>query len=65
LASLWRQRYKKVEMLDKDTLKVVKTFDSVTEAAKIYGRGVSNVISGRAQTCKGYKWRHKKQERKT
>ena len=52
-------------MLDKDTLKVVKTFDSVTEAAKIYGRGVSNVISGRAQTCKGYKWRHKKQERKT
>lgn len=36
----------------------ISTYKSVNEAVRIYGMGVANVLRGRVQTCKGFKWKY-------
>ena len=49
---------KKINMIDKDTLEIIKVFSKVTDAVNVYGMGVSNVLNGRVKTCKGYYWEY-------
>jgi hypothetical protein len=50
-------RRKPVLQLTKDG-ELVKRWDSVNEAIKVYGTGVFNVLSGRSQTCKRHRWKY-------
>ena len=63
---------KMVEMLDKQTEKVLNTFNSTREAARFlitkeglnpeseggYSSHISQVCNGKRKTCQGYKWRY-------
>ena len=48
-------------MIDKSTLEVVATFDSLSDAARHLGRNtsgpISNVLSGRQKSAYGYFWK--------
>ena len=50
-----------LQMLDKETLEVLNTFSSVTEAKIYLGKKscgpISNVLAGRQNTAYGYKWK--------
>lgn len=37
---------------------IIKIFDSIDEAEKIYGRGVRHVLLGKNKTCKGFEWQY-------
>ena len=63
---------KEVQMLDKNTEEILKTFASTREAAKYlivvnnlqsnneggYSTHISEVCRGKRKTCQGYKWRY-------
>ena len=63
---------KAIEMLDKNTNKVLKTFSSTREAARFiiqeqglkssseggYSSHISEVCQGKRKSCQGYKWRY-------
>jgi len=60
LAGNKRRKEITLQMIDKDTNEVLRTFNNVTEAAKaINGRSgaIANVLSGRCKTGSGYKWK--------
>ena len=53
--------HKKVVQLDKDTLEVIATYNSVTEASKLTGYNLSaiaNCCKGRRSTSYGFKWQY-------
>lgn len=52
---------KKVAMLDIETLRIIKTFESVKAAAKYVGARpemISVVLKGKRNKTKGYKWKY-------
>lgn len=54
-------RRKKVEMLDKHTLEVLKTYSSLTEASKDNNVTINNIYNccqGISHTCRGYRWKY-------
>ena len=53
---------KRVEQIDKNTLEVIKVWDSLSEVERqlnISASGISNVCKGKRKTAGGYKWRYK------
>ena len=52
----------KVEMLDKDSEKIIKKFNSIIEASMFLGKtNSSNIVcclKGKSKTAYGYKWRY-------
>lgn len=67
--STWRNRMKKVEMLDKNTEEVLIEFESLSEAARYFnksgsfGTNISKVCRGLLKTSYNYKWRYKNESR--
>ena len=53
---------KRVEQIDKNTLEVIKVWDSLSEVERqlnIPTGNISNVCKGKGKTAGGYKWRYK------
>ena len=53
---------KRVEQIDKNTLEVIKVWDSLSEAGRhlnIQVNSISVVCKGKGKTAGGYKWRYK------
>lgn len=52
---------KSVAMLDKDTLEIIKTFNSIKDAERFlkitYSSHIAKVCDGQRKTFKGYKWK--------
>lgn len=52
----------KIKMIDKDTNKIVKTFDSIVDARDFFGKkssgGIVHCLKGRIKTIYGYKWEY-------
>ena len=56
-----RSKQKKVYMLDKDTLKIIKIFDSIMDASremKINNSNISMVCKGIRKLAGGYGWKY-------
>jgi len=53
---------KRVAKLDKDTLEILKIYDSISNAFRDLGHpktgGISNVCKGKSHTYLGYKWKY-------
>jgi hypothetical protein len=41
---------------------VIKTWDSISDAVREYGVGVSHCLMGRQKTTKGYIWKYNSEE---
>jgi hypothetical protein len=53
-----RKKARPVLKIDIETGQILERFETVCEAIKIYGSGVSNTLLGRSNTCKGFKWEY-------
>lgn len=56
-----KHRFKQVAMLDRETLEVVREFESIKSAAEFVGAGsdlICAVLKGRGKTAKGYCWKY-------
>lgn len=48
---------KKIAQVNKDTNEIIRTFDSIAEAKKVYNNAnICQVLKGRRKTAKGFKW---------
>lgn len=59
--ALLNKNGKEIAMCDIATEEIIKTFPSVSEAARYLNKNHSNIIAtlkGRQKTCYGYKWRY-------
>ena len=63
--STWRDRMRKVEMIDPNTNEVLMEFESMSEAARYFGKtgafgtNISKVCKGLLKTSYKYKWQYK------
>ena len=55
-------RFKRVEQIDKNTLEVIRAWDSLSEVERqlnISASSISKACKGKRKTAGGYKWRYK------